>query len=221
MLVEATAFTNHYDDLIVAVGSFAGSSRYQTDNISNARASGLELAFTGAPPVRLQSACSTSARASATRSSTRRSSPSIRTRMRRPPSRSGQDLLRRPTHQFFADVILTDGRLAAFVRAGGRSRTLDVEPSFGTFGGLFDAPGYQVWSAGAVVADRQAAGSLRTGREPVRSRLRGGLRLPGARPPCDRRCAHCCRPMTSRSAMATRRSCTACRSTFRPAASSG
>ena len=46
-------------------------------------------------------------------------------------------------------MILTDGRLAAFVRAGGRSKALDVEPSFGTFGGLFDAPGYQVWSAGA------------------------------------------------------------------------
>ena len=48
-----------------------------------------------------------------------------------------------------ADVIITNGRLGAFVRAGGRSKALDVEPSFGTFGGLFDAPGYQVWSAGA------------------------------------------------------------------------
>ena len=45
-LVEATAFFNKYDDLIVAVGSFSGSSRYRTDNISNARARGLELALT-------------------------------------------------------------------------------------------------------------------------------------------------------------------------------
>ena len=37
-------FFNRYDDLIVAVGgSFAGASRYRTDNISNARARGLEL----------------------------------------------------------------------------------------------------------------------------------------------------------------------------------
>ena len=56
VLVEATAFTNHYDDLIVAVGSFQGSSRYETDNISNARASGLELALHRPPPVRRQSA---------------------------------------------------------------------------------------------------------------------------------------------------------------------
>ena len=147
VLVEATAFTNHYDDLIVAVGSFEGSSRYQTDNISNARASGLELAFTGRRRFGTNRPLDVSARVGYTFLDTKvlavdqdEDAP--------PPFTVGQDLLRRPTHQFFADVILTDGRLAAFVRAGGRSRTLDVEPSFGTFGGLWDAPGYQVWSAG-------------------------------------------------------------------------
>jgi len=35
-----------FDDLIVAVGSFAQSSRFITDNISNARAQGVELATT-------------------------------------------------------------------------------------------------------------------------------------------------------------------------------
>ena len=45
-LIEATWFHNTFDDLIVAVGSFAESSRYLTDNISNARAQGLELATT-------------------------------------------------------------------------------------------------------------------------------------------------------------------------------
>ena len=63
----------------------------------------------------------------------------------------GQALLRRPPHQFFADASLTSGRVTAFVRGNGRSTTLDVEPSYGTFGGLFDAPGYNVWSAGATV----------------------------------------------------------------------
>ena len=42
--VEATAFFNRYDDLIIAVGqSFVDASRYRTDNISNARARGVEL----------------------------------------------------------------------------------------------------------------------------------------------------------------------------------
>jgi vitamin B12 transporter len=66
-----------------------------------------------------------------------------------PPFAVGQMLLRRPKHQFFADLSLSTGPLAVFLRGGGRSHTLDVEPSLGTFGGLFDAPGHQVWTAGA------------------------------------------------------------------------
>ena len=66
-----------------------------------------------------------------------------------PPFEVGQPLLRRPKHQFFADAAVTVSRFAAFLRGGGRGKTLDVEPSFGTFGGLFDAPGYQVWDIGA------------------------------------------------------------------------
>ena len=50
-LIEATVFFNNYDDLIVATGSFSGSSRYRTDNISNARARGLELAGTARAPL--------------------------------------------------------------------------------------------------------------------------------------------------------------------------
>ncbi|MGE3179236.1 MAG: TonB-dependent receptor, partial [Vicinamibacterales bacterium] len=42
--VDAAVFANRYDDLIVTVGrSLAAASRYRTDNISNARARGLEL----------------------------------------------------------------------------------------------------------------------------------------------------------------------------------
>ena len=50
-LVEATVFFNNYDDLIVATGSFSGSSQYRTDNISNARARGVELAGTARVPL--------------------------------------------------------------------------------------------------------------------------------------------------------------------------
>jgi outer membrane receptor for ferrienterochelin and colicin len=36
-VADAVGFFNDYDDLIVAVGSFQQSSRYRTDNISNAQ----------------------------------------------------------------------------------------------------------------------------------------------------------------------------------------
>src|SRR6185436_16038444 len=42
--LDATAFFSSYTDLIITVGrTFSGSSRYRTDNISNARARGVEL----------------------------------------------------------------------------------------------------------------------------------------------------------------------------------
>ena len=41
--LDATAFFNEYDDLIVSVGSLRDVSRYRTDNVSNARARGVEL----------------------------------------------------------------------------------------------------------------------------------------------------------------------------------
>jgi iron complex outermembrane receptor protein len=48
--LDATAFFNAYDDLIIAVGSsFAGASRWSTDNISNARARGAELSAAWRP----------------------------------------------------------------------------------------------------------------------------------------------------------------------------
>jgi len=40
------------------------------------------------------------------------------------------------------------GRVTAFGEVRGRTETLDVEPNFGTFGGLFPAPGYGVVNLG-------------------------------------------------------------------------
>ena len=149
-VAEATVFTNHYDDLIVAVGSFSGSSRYRTDNISNARATGLELALTLRGRVMQWGGLDLAGRIGYTALDTEilavdqdDDAP--------PPFEVGQALLRRPAHSFFADASVTAGRVTAFVRGNGRSTTLDVEPSMGTFGGLFDAPGYNVWSTGATV----------------------------------------------------------------------
>ena len=147
-LAEATVFFNNYDDLIVATGSFSGSSQYRTDNISNARARGFELAGTARVPLRGLGGGSLQIRVGYTRLATEilavdesGSAP--------PPFVVGDRLLRRPDHQFSADVLLSARSVSAFFQGGGRSSVRDVDPSFGTFGGLYDGHGYNVWNAGA------------------------------------------------------------------------
>jgi outer membrane cobalamin receptor len=143
LLLGATAFYNRYDDLIVAVGpALADASQYRTDNISNARSQGVELS--GA----LRTGWGLSARLSYTFLDTAilavdglGSAP--------PPFEVGQPLLRRPRHAASLDVVYTRSALTAFARIGARSRTLDVEPSYGTYGGLFFNPGFTSVDAGA------------------------------------------------------------------------
>jgi outer membrane cobalamin receptor len=146
-LVEATWFRNTFDDLIVAVGRFVGSSRYRTDNISNARAAGLELATTMRTRA---SGFDIQGRVSYTFLDTEilavdlaDAAPS--------PFTAGQSLLNRPRHQWAIDAGVSRARITGWIRGGGRGRVLTVEPSQGTFGGLFDAAGYNVWNAGASV----------------------------------------------------------------------
>src|SRR5205085_1256535 len=55
-----------------------------------------------------------------------------------------------PRHQASANLLVRASRATIYLHGGGRGRTLDVDPSFGTFGGLFDAPGYAVWNTGAA-----------------------------------------------------------------------
>ena len=149
--VEATAFYNRYDDLIVAVGSFGNSSRYRTDNISNARARGVELsgAVRGGAFDGRRGAVDLDVRIAVTLLDTeilavdgQADAP--------PPFEPGDRLLRRPAVQAAAELTVTGGRFSGFLTAGGRSRTRDVDPSFGTFGGLFDSPGFAVVNAGAA-----------------------------------------------------------------------
>ena len=145
--LEAAAFYNRYDDLIVAVGSFSASSRYTTDNISNARARGFELGVSAghriaaARPVDLQSRVTyTFVDSDVLAVDQEDEAP--------PPFTVGEPLLRRPRHQFSAEVTARSGPLTAFVSGRARGRALDVEPSLGTFGGLFYADGFTVWNTG-------------------------------------------------------------------------
>lgn len=146
-LVEATYFRNTFDDLIVAVGRFAQSSRYRTDNISNARARGIELATT----VRERTGgVDVQARVTYTFLDSEILAVD-RAGFAPPPFEAGQALLQRPRHQWAMDLSAAHGRWTTWARGGGRGRVLAVEPSYGTFGGLFDAEGYAVWHAGASV----------------------------------------------------------------------
>jgi outer membrane cobalamin receptor len=147
-LVEATVFYNSYDDLIVATGSFSGSSRYRTDNISNARARGFEVAGTARARLTALGGGSLQIRVGYTRLATEILAVD-QSGDAPPPFTVGDRLLRRPDHLFSADVLLAAGPLSAFLQGGARSSVRDVDPSFGTFGGIFDAPGYGVWNIGA------------------------------------------------------------------------
>lgn len=143
--IEVTAFRNAFNDLIVATGPFTGSSRFRTDNISNARAEGVELGANG----RARAAGATfEAHLTYTFLSSEILSVD-RANAAPPPFTVGDPLLRRPRHQWSVDLTATRSRATLWLRGGGRSRVLDVEPTLGTFGGLFYASGYEVWNAGA------------------------------------------------------------------------
>jgi len=146
--LDATAFFNTFDDLIIAVGrSFTGVSRWRTDNIANARARGLEL--TGAwRPSRmwsLQGHYTFTASAVLAVDGTA-SAPA--------PYTVGERLLRRPTHQGGLDAQFTRGRLSAFGQWQWRGQTLDAEPFWGPSGGLYANPAYALVNAGVAVTVR-------------------------------------------------------------------
>lgn len=142
LVVGATAFFNHYTDLIVAVGpAIKDASRYRTDNISNARSRGTEVSAA------IRAGHGLNARISYTFLSSAILAVD-RLGVAPAPFRVGEALLRRPRHQGAADVTWTGERVSLFARLGARGRALDVEPSYGTYGGLFQNPGFAVVDAG-------------------------------------------------------------------------
>lgn len=145
LVVGLTAFNNRYDDLIVSVGPvLRNASRYRTDNISNARARGLEAS------VSARTGWGLDLRAAYTRLATAILAVD-RLGFAPPPFTPGDPLLRRPRDEGSLDVLFSRGPLTAFARLGARARVLDVEPSWGSFGGLFWNDGYAVVDAGASV----------------------------------------------------------------------
>jgi len=143
-VVEATAFANRYDDLIVAVGpAISNASQYRTDNVANARSRGFEIGG------RLRTAWGLDAHAAYTWLDTAVLAVDRVENGAPAPFHVGDYLLRRPRHRGSIDLVFTRGRLAAYSEIGVRSRTLDVEPTYGAFGGLFWNPGFAVVRCGA------------------------------------------------------------------------
>ena len=139
--LDATTFFNQYDDLIVSVGSLRDVSRYRTDNISNARARGVETSAAW------RATSGLSVRGAYTFLDTE-----IRAvdRLAEAPSpyHVGDALLRRPTHQGSVAVEWTLPRATMFAMVEGRGATLDGEPAFGPSGGLYQNPGRTVIDLG-------------------------------------------------------------------------
>jgi len=143
--VDAAVFHNTYDDLIVAVGTtFTDASRYRTDNISNARARGLELGATWQAPGGLLARASYTFLSTAVLAVDRGDAAP-------PPFSPGDPLIRRPRHQGAIDLTWTRGAATAFGTLRARGRALDIEPTLGASGGLFDAAGFAVLDAGVTV----------------------------------------------------------------------
>jgi outer membrane cobalamin receptor len=147
--VDATFFTNRYDDLIVAVASeFAGASRYRTDNIANARARGLELG------ARVRPVEAISLRAAWTILHTKILGVDGAESAAPSPYRVGDRLIRRPRHQGSLEASWSLPRATAFALVTGRGRTRDLEPNFADQ--VFDNDGdVTVEAGGSVRLSRQ------------------------------------------------------------------
>ncbi len=140
--LDATAFVNSYTDLIISVGrSFSGVSRWRTDNISNARARGIELSGAwrarGGLGLRANYTFLDSEILAVNGLSVAQTPYSV-----------GDRLLRRPRHSGAIDAAWTRMRASAFAQLQMRGDTLDAEPAFGPTGGLYDNPGHAIVNLG-------------------------------------------------------------------------
>ena len=148
LIADATFFTNRYDDLIVTVsGAFAGSSRYRTDNIANARARGFEVGARWHPieAVAIRTAWTWLDTEILGVDGAESEAPA--------PYRVGDRLIRRPRHQVSLEAGWSDARGSAFFLMNGRGETRDIEPNFASE--VFDNPGYVTVAIGGAVQLRR------------------------------------------------------------------
>jgi outer membrane receptor protein involved in Fe transport len=148
LVAEATWFHNDYDDLIVSVPTALreqGIRRHRSDNIANARATGVELGVTWRP-----------VRALAVRGGWTWMDTEVQGIDQAPadaplPYVVGDPLTRRPARQGSMAVTWSSAAATAFLRVNGRGAMLDLEPNLGAgacFGlpascrAVFDNPAY-------------------------------------------------------------------------------
>ena len=137
LALEATYFYSHFSDLIVSLGgSLAQLSSYQSDNLANSRAQGLEFA------ARLRPARHVSVDGSYTYLKTEILSLNGSSGLAPKYFRVSQELIRRPAHSGAVVSTFSWGRVTAGVSGYFRGEVLDVEPNLGAGGGLFRNGGY-------------------------------------------------------------------------------
>ena len=135
--LDATYFYNRFYDLIVSLGGdLAVLGSYQSANLSNARAQGVE--FSG----RLRPARWMSLTASYMYLDSTILSLDGSTGLAPQYFSVGQELIRRPANSGSFVSTFTHGRVSANVTGYFRGSDLDVDPTFGASGGLFPAAGF-------------------------------------------------------------------------------
>ena len=147
--LDLTYFHNRYHDLIVTLrGDLSELSRWQSDNLANSRAQGLELSGAFRPTGWINFSGHYTWLKSEVLSLD--GAPG-----RGPtPFRVGQRLLRRPAHSgaYLATWRIKRLRLKLNTGAFWRSETLDADPVLGPSGGLLINPGYVRPDLGAEIA---------------------------------------------------------------------
>ena len=145
LVADATFFANRYDDLIVTVGRrLSGASEYQSDNVANARAKGLEIG------ARWQGARGLSARVAYTWLDTEvLSVDNVANPIAPAPYNVGDPLVRRPRNQASAVITWSAARGDAFFSVNGRGAMNDLEPSFAS--SVYRNPGYAVVAVGGAI----------------------------------------------------------------------
>ena len=199
--LQATAFRNDYDDLIVAVGARVAGREPVPDRQHLERARTGRRAQRGAGAARWGLSARAALHVARHRDPRRGSAPE---RRRRRSASAIRWSAGRGTRAASASRIVRS-RLTGFLDVGGRGRALDIEPNYGALGGLFTVPGFTVVDAGGAFRVHRTRRGLRARRQPVRSRLRGNPRVPCARAQRDDRGPRCCRPIISASRIAERR----------------